>query len=125
MTGFKILQWNMNGFINNFSELQLLIKEHNPDFLSIQETHCKFDFTPIPPKGYIAYFYNIQSNTTSKQGICVLIKNKFHTDGFRLTPHFKQLLSKYILILNFQLYPFIFHQPKIFLYMTFQISSTL
>ena len=64
MAGFEILQWNMNGFINNFRELQLLIKEYNSDFLAIQETHCKFDFKLQPPKGYIAYFYNIQSNTT-------------------------------------------------------------
>lgn len=75
MANFTILQWNINGFINNINELQLLIKEHSPSLISIQETHCKYNFNPIPPKGYSAYFYNSPVNTTSKQGIGVLIKN--------------------------------------------------
>ena len=75
MIDFNILQWNMNGFINNMSELQILINENNPSFISIQETHCNNTFNPIPPKNYKAYFFNSPTNTTSKQGVGILIKH--------------------------------------------------
>lgn len=75
MAEFRILQWNINGFINNIHELQLLIKEHNPSLISIQETHCPYNFKPIPPKGYTAYFYNSPVNTSSKQGVGLMVRN--------------------------------------------------
>lgn len=35
----KILQWNIKGYVNNYSELLILIKEHKPHIITIQETH--------------------------------------------------------------------------------------
>lgn len=69
-----ILQWNMNGFINNFDELNVIIKEHNPSIISLQETHCPFAKSLNPPKAYDAYFHNIPINDSAKQGIALLIK---------------------------------------------------
>jgi len=37
----KIIQWNMNGYWNNYSDLQLLCGNQKPDILCIQETHMK------------------------------------------------------------------------------------
>lgn len=62
----------MNGFINNLNELQLLIKEHIPDIISIRKIHCKHTFNPVAAK---AYFDNKPCNTTSKQGECVLVRS--------------------------------------------------
>ena len=76
MDSFTIPQWNINGFINNFNELQLLIREHNPAFISLQETHCEHNLTPIPPKGYTTYFRNNNNNITSEQGVGIFVKNK-------------------------------------------------
>ena len=30
----KILQWNINGYINNYAELQILIKNYFPKIMS-------------------------------------------------------------------------------------------
>lgn len=70
----NILQWNIKGFFNNLDELNVLLKEHNPNLVSLQETHVPFGSSPIVPKSYKAYFTNIESNTTCKQGIGLLIK---------------------------------------------------
>lgn len=35
----KLLQWNLNGYYNHLHELQILIRIHNPDIISLQETH--------------------------------------------------------------------------------------
>lgn len=88
---FQILQWNMKGFVNNFDELSILINEHSPCFISIQETHCAHLFTPRIPKLYTGYFYNFPSNVTAKQGIGVLIKNNI--------PHKQIIINSNILTL--------------------------
>lgn len=72
---FTLLQWNINGILNNYQELQLLIKDMDPSFISLQETHCAFNFSPIPPKNYNSYFVNSIQNTTSKQGTGIFIKS--------------------------------------------------
>ena len=72
---FKIIQWNLNGFKNNYHELSLLINEQNPDIFSLQETHISAQCNNyIIPKGYNGYFHNLDINSTSKQGIGFIIK---------------------------------------------------
>lgn len=34
-----ILQWNLNGYFNNVTELQLLISKYQPKTILLQETH--------------------------------------------------------------------------------------
>lgn len=79
----KILQWNINGLFNNWTDLLVLIKEHNPVFISLQETHLPHNFTAHPPMGYAAYFNNLSHNNSSKQGVGVMIRRDiphFHID---------------------------------------------
>jgi len=72
---FSILQWNMNGYFNNYHELILLPKELNPDIICLQETHIK-SYTQISaPKPFIGYFYNLSANLYAKQGVGILIRN--------------------------------------------------
>ena len=85
---FKLIQWNINGFLNNYTDLQLLINEKNPHFLSLQETHCNYLFNPVPPNGFSAYFCN-SCNLTNKQGLGVFIKSNFPTKKFKLIAIFK------------------------------------
>lgn len=73
---FKIIQWNINGLINNYHELLLLIKDHNPDIISIQETNIPYNsINLIYPKHYNGFFHNLSTNITAKQGIAILVKN--------------------------------------------------
>ena len=80
----KLLQWNINGYINNFHELQLLIRDVNPDAICLQETHLSFqEKNIIIPRGYSGYFTNLPWNRISKQGIGILIKKHIpHTFRF-------------------------------------------
>lgn len=85
----KFIQWNINGLINNYHELQLLIKDHNPDIISIQETHIPFNCNNIIyPKQYSGYFHNLPNNNTAKQGIAI----PYHTNLFTQTLTLLQLL---------------------------------
>lgn len=68
----NILQWNIRGYSNNYTNLQLLISDKKPDIICLQETRCKNNYTPITPKEYIGYFFN--PNITAKQGTAILIK---------------------------------------------------
>lgn len=68
----NIIQWNLRGYLNNYSNLQLLISEEDPDIVCLQETKCKQNLTPIIPSKYLGYFFNTQN--TSKQGTAILIK---------------------------------------------------
>jgi len=71
----KIVQWNLNGFINNYNELILFVHDMNPDVIYVQETHfANQSKNIITPKQYLGYFKNLNSNSTSKQGIGFLIK---------------------------------------------------
>lgn len=71
----KIIQWNLNGLINNYHELQLIFNEFNPDIISIQETHIPVNQNNIIfPKQYNGYFHNLAENTSTKQGIGILVK---------------------------------------------------
>ena len=71
---FKFLQWNMNGFYNNYTDLELLIKEQSSTVITLQETHLSFNTAAAVPKQYSAYFSNLTKNLTSKQGVATLIK---------------------------------------------------
>lgn len=71
----KIIQWNLNGFINNYHQLQLIIKDFNPDIISLQETHIPVHHNNIIfPKQYVGIFHNLAENKSAKQGIAMLIK---------------------------------------------------
>ena len=66
MSDIKIIQWNIKGFCNNYYEMQLLIKEHKPHIICLQEIHCTNYLNPIIPKNYIEYFENDVQNITAK-----------------------------------------------------------
>ncbi|CAD7004082.1 unnamed protein product [Ceratitis capitata] len=72
----KILQWNLNGYWNNLQELQLLMRECNPEVVALQETHIPHNTIPYIPQRYVGYFHNICTNNSSKQGVCLMIKKE-------------------------------------------------
>jgi len=92
----KITQWNINGFINNYNQLSLLIKDNSPDIICLQETHLPNDSNSfVCPEAYLAYFCNLPHNTSAKKGIGVLIK--------RHIPHTHKQITSNILCSALQL----------------------
>ena len=83
---FNILQWNINGYINNYSELQLLIKSRYPKIIALQETHLHN--TPhysIIPKNYKYIHTNdIDSTDTAKRGLALLVSNNVQFSNLQL-----------------------------------------
>lgn len=72
-----ILQWNINGYQNNYIYLETLLKKYKPDLVALQETHVPMNKSIKSPKPYFTYFHN--THDTSKQGIAILVKKKYST----------------------------------------------
>lgn len=70
----SILQWNVKGFFNNYSEIEILSKKYSPHIFSLQETHIQANITPRTPKKYCGYFHNLDANKRAKQGCALLIQ---------------------------------------------------
>lgn len=71
---FKIIQWNIKGYFNNYNQLDLLIRDTKPSVICLQETHIPHNINHITtPKAYVGYFHNSSQNKTSKQGVGILI----------------------------------------------------
>lgn len=69
----KILQWNINGYLNHYDQLQILIKSHNPKIISLQETHLLLTTNiPIPINFTL---YNANSSINRHGGVALLIHN--------------------------------------------------
>jgi len=77
----SIVQWNLNGYNNNYQELLLLMNCKYPDVLCLQEK--QFSHTSsiiITPKPYIGYFKNQDNNNVSKESNAFLFKRSLpHT----------------------------------------------
>lgn len=91
----KILQWNVKGYVNNYDELNVLIKNFSPNIISLQETHCCYQHKPVVPKTYEGYFHNFPTNLTAKQGIGVLVKTTCFIGRLQLTLIYLLLLLKF------------------------------
>lgn len=67
----KVLQWNIKGYLNNFSELQALIKTHKPQIISLQETHLKSDKNIPIPINYKLYISKLTANSFGGSALIV------------------------------------------------------
>uniref|UniRef100_A0A1B0CBY7 Reverse transcriptase domain-containing protein n=1 Tax=Lutzomyia longipalpis TaxID=7200 RepID=A0A1B0CBY7_LUTLO len=69
----KIIQYNINGFYNNFVDLNLLSKDYDPLIFALQETHLTGRSTPTF-SGFQIFWKNHPSNT-AKGGTAILTKS--------------------------------------------------
>ena len=71
----KILQWNLNGYLNNYTELKLFKHENKPHIIALQETHLKTNPSKsCIPKNFSFYGKNCTSNF-AKNGVAFLVTN--------------------------------------------------
>ena len=69
----RILQWNLNGYLNNYNELKILNNEKSPHIIALQETHLKANPpTSCIPKNFDFYSKNCSSDF-AKNGVALLI----------------------------------------------------
>ena len=75
----KIIQWNCRGLRSNYNDLAILLQEHNPSAVCLQETNLKPN-TNISFKSYsIINCFGPANNERACWGVSILVK-----DG---TPH--------------------------------------
>ena len=78
----RILQWNIRGFIQNFNFLHILIQEHLPLAIALQETRFSMaksrkhtgDLDLL--RGYTPYLTN-DNEDSNQHGVGILINNKY------------------------------------------------
>ena len=117
----NILQWNIRGFTNNYTNLQILISERKPDIICLQETKCRSDFTPFIPRDYIGYFRN--PNFTSKQGTAILIKKHIPHNIINTNPSLNLVGLQIKSSLSFAI--FSFYSPPIDLIPISDLNNTI
>ena len=69
----NLIQWNCRGYYANYENLLVLLKEHRPHCVALQET-MQNNNTIKPPKGYCIYSTANQQNTAG-QGLAILVRN--------------------------------------------------
>ena len=75
----KIIQWNCRGLRSNYNDLAILLQEHSPSAVCLQETNLKPN-TNISFKNYtIVNCFGPANNERACWGVTILVK-----DG---TPH--------------------------------------
>ena len=72
-----ILQWNLNGFRPQYEYLQLLITEHQPDIITLQETNFNNNFIPYL-RNYSIYYKNRENVNHSRGGVATYVKNNIN-----------------------------------------------
>lgn len=79
-----LIQWNINGFFNNYNDLKLLVSKYNPDIILLQETHLKFSDNPSL-RGY-QVVSNKSLFDSAHGGSAILLRNDMVFSEISLNP---------------------------------------
>lgn len=98
-----IIQWNMNGFFNNFEELKLLTSHQNPYIICLQETHLKIH-QRATYNGYQMYRKDFSTvSDRAKGGVCTLVKSNFSSELVQLDSNLQAVAVRVQFPMNFTL----------------------
>lgn len=77
---FTILQWNIRSINSNYDNLQLFIKQFNPDIITLSETFLKFD------SSFTITNYKIirEERADGYGGLAIAIKSHIHTKAMSI-----------------------------------------
>lgn len=85
----NILQWNINGTFHRISELNLMIKKHEPIAIALQETHLKNN-QMIKIKNYKSYSKN-SDHVRASGGVALLVQEGIKHKPIRLNTHLQAI----------------------------------
>lgn len=74
----NIIQWNLNGFFQKQEELKLIIQNHNPQMISLQETNFKDNFT-AHLKNYESFSKNRNTPDRASGGVTIYVQSNIPT----------------------------------------------
>jgi exonuclease III len=76
-TSKNIIQWNLNGFHNKIDEIKLIINQHNPIAICIQETNIKIYHLLPNIKKYTNASKNRSVYNRASGGVDILIHTSY------------------------------------------------
>lgn len=79
----KLLQWNCNGFYNKLGDIKILLSEHQPLILCIQETHLKPEQKCHIP-GYSTHRKDYLDGNRACGGVATFIHHSISSENFDL-----------------------------------------
>ena len=84
----NILQWNLNGYHNNYNEFSLLLNTYFPHVLALQKNHLKDkpNNSSIPKK-----YAKHSSSAVAKHGVAFLVSNKISYKVIRLNTNLEAI----------------------------------
>lgn len=74
---FTVLQWNIRSIRSNYNNLQILIKDFDPDVIALTETYLKFENTFTMP----GYEIIREERADRYGGLAIVIKSHIHTEA--------------------------------------------
>lgn len=79
----NIIQWNLNGFFKKQEELKLIIQNHNPQIICLQETNFKDNFT-AHLKNYVGFCKNINTSDRASGGVTIYVQSNIPTKKIKI-----------------------------------------
>lgn len=70
----NIIQWNINGFFKKQEELKLIIQNHDPRIICLQEMNFKDNFT-AHLNNYVSFSKNRRTPDRTSGGVTIYIKS--------------------------------------------------
>lgn len=83
----NIIQWNLNGFHNKIDEIKLIINQHNPIAICIQETNIKKDDSLPNIKNYTIAFKNRNVYNRASGGVGILVHTAYPWEKIPIISH--------------------------------------
>lgn len=81
-----IVQWNCRGLKANYDEIQLLLNDHDPAVICLQETYLK-DQNPISFRNYNIFNYFAVGDGRGNGGVSIVVNNKCPSSQINLNTH--------------------------------------
>lgn len=86
----KLLQWNLNGFNKKINELKILIAEHLPDLLCLQETNFT-DKSYKTLRNYTCYNKNRTNGLRASGGVAIYVKTALPSTQINIITHLEAI----------------------------------
>lgn len=86
----KIIQRNLNGFFKKQEELKIIIQNHNPQIICLQETNFKDNFT-AHLKNYEGYSKNRLVSDRASGGVPIHTKSNIPTKEVKINSNLETI----------------------------------
>lgn len=88
-----MIQWNCNGVRTHFNDLKILINDHNPVCLLLQETHLR-DANNFSLKGYNIYRKDVAGRARASGGVLTAVSSSIFSEEIQLTTRLQAVAVK-------------------------------